>query len=200
VESRKWLINDVRDGPRDRRPHGPRAIAALVAALAAALVAAAIAGCGGGSGESSTSTSASVSTTQTTSPQATTTSTDPTTTGSKSGSGGSGHGQTPQQSVNGVLTKAGPDNCVAGGGGSNVTEHFIHTAYGDTGGCINAQNEGAVAKSLGSYSQKITGSTATVQVRPVGGIYDGEKITVSLVMEDGGWKVDGLKSNAPVGP
>jgi hypothetical protein len=200
MESRKWLINDVPDGPGGRRPNGPRTIAALVAALAVALVAATIAGCGGGSSESSTSTSASVSTTQTTSPQATTTSTDPTTTGSTSGSGGSGHGQTPQQAVNGVLTKAGADNCVAGGGGSNVTEHFIHAAYGDTGGCIHAQNEGAVAKSLGSYSQKITGSTATAQVRPVGGIYDGEKITVSLVMEDGGWKVDGLKSNAPVGP
>jgi hypothetical protein len=193
VGSRKWLINDVPDRLGDRRTNGARTIAAVVAALAATLVAAAIAGCGGGG--SSTSTSASVSTTPTTSTHTTPTTSTATSTGG--GSGGAGHGQTPQQAVNGVLTKVGPDNCVAGG---NVTEHYIHAAYGDTGGCIRAQNKGAAAKSLDSYSQKITGNTGTVEVRPVGGIYDGEKITVLLVKEDGGWKVDALKSNAPVGP
>jgi hypothetical protein len=198
VGSRKWLINDVPDGPGDRRPNGPRAIAAVVAALAATLLAAAIAGCGGGGSESSTSTSAATTTQAST--QARTTSTGSITTRGTNGSGGAGHGQTPQQAVNGVLIKVGPDNCVAGGGSSNVTEHYIHAAYGDTGGCIRAQNKGAAAKSLDSYSQKITGNTGTVEVRPVGGIYDGEKITVLLVKEDGGWKVDALKSNAPVGP
>jgi len=86
------------------------------------------------------------------------------------------------------------------GPGTNVTEHYVHAAYGDTAGCIRAQNQGAAAKSLGSYSEKIAGNAATVGVRPVGGIYDGEKLTVSLVREDGTWKVDGIKSNAPVGP
>jgi hypothetical protein len=195
------LINDVPDGPGDRRTNGPRAIAALVAALAAPLVAAAIAGCGGGGSESSTSTSASVSTTSTTSAPAKSTTTGTDTTG-QAGSGKSQQGRgTPHQTVNAVLTSVGPANCAAGiVSSANVTEHFVHAAYGNTGGCIRAQNRGAVAKSLGSYTQETNGNTATVKVRPVGGIYDGEKLTVSLVKEDGSWKVDGLKSNAPVGP
>jgi hypothetical protein len=41
---------------------------------------------------------------------------------------------------------------------------------------------------------------AAAKVVPKGGLYDGDKITVSLVKEDGTWKVDSLKSNAPVGP
>ena len=31
-------------------------------------------------------------------------------------------------------------------------------------------------------------------------VYDGEKITVSLIKNGPGWQVDGIKSNAPVGP
>jgi hypothetical protein len=39
-----------------------------------------------------------------------------------------------------------------------------------------------------------------VRVRPSGGVYDGERITVSLVREGGEWKIDALHSNVPVGP
>jgi hypothetical protein len=81
-----------------------------------------------------------------------------------------------------------------------VTEHYVRVAYGDIGGCIQAQAHGAVAKSLGSYQEHKNGDRATVMVRPSGGVYDREKLTVSLVKEDGSWKVDSLKSNAPVGP
>jgi hypothetical protein len=195
------LIKDVPDGPGDRRPDGPRTIATLVAALAATLLAATIAGCGGEGGESSTGTGASVSTATTSSSQAKSTTTGTRTTG-QSGSGKSQHsGGTPHQTVNSVLTSVGPANCAAGiVPSANVTEHFVHAAYGDTGGCIRAQNQGAVARSLGSYTQETNGSAATVKVRPVGGVYDGEKLTVSLVKEDGSWKVDSMKSNAPVGP
>ncbi len=194
------MINDVPDGPGDRRPDRPRTATTLAAALAATLLTAAVAGCGGGGGESSTGTSASVSTT-TSSSQAKSTTTGTPTTG-QSGSGKSQHGGgTPHQTVNALLTSVGPANCAAGiVPSANVTEHFVHSAYGDTGGCIRAQSQGAVAKSLRSYTQETNGNTATVTVRPVGGIYDGEKLTVSLVKEDGGWKVDNLKSNAPVGP
>jgi hypothetical protein len=194
------LINDVPDGRGDRPPHRPRTAAPLHAALAAALLTAAVAGCGGGGGEGSAtgSTGASVRTATQASTQATT-GTTTTTAGGNGGSGAAAHGQTPQQAVTGVLARAEPDNCLARPG-TDVTEHYIHVAYGDTAGCIRAQNEGAVAHSLGAYSEKITGSTATVEVRPAGGIYDGEKLTVSLVKEDGRWKVDAIKSNAPVGP
>jgi hypothetical protein len=193
------LINDVPDGPRDRRTHGPRTAAPLVAALATAFIAAAIAGCGGG--ESSTSTSASVTTTPGAPSHTTSTSTNPGSTGGNKGPRPGQHNPTPKDSVTAVLTRVTPRDCLAGmTRATNVTAHFVHAAYGDVQGCIHALNQGAVAKSLGSYSEKVAGNTATVEVRPVGGIYDGEKLTVSLVKEDGSWKVDSMKSNAPVGP
>jgi hypothetical protein len=55
-------------------------------------------------------------------------------------------------------------------------------------------------KHFRAYKADIESSQATVTLRPVGGLYDGEKLTVSLVKENGDWKVDELKSNAPVGP
>ena len=100
-----------------------------------------------------------------------------------------------------VLTSVTPDNCTGGTAGTaNVTAHYVHAAYGDLKGCIRAQAQGAVARSLDSYRQAINGDKATVEVRPVGGTYDGEQLTVSLVQGDGHWQVDSLKSNAPVGP
>jgi hypothetical protein len=41
---------------------------------------------------------------------------------------------------------------------------------------------------------------ASVKAVASGGVYHGEKLTVSLVKEQNAWHVDGLKSNAPVGP
>lgn len=193
------MINDVPQGPGDRRAHGPRTTASLVAALAAPLLAAAIAGCGGGSGASSTSIATSAGTP-----------TPPSTQSSTPGSGGAATvgngtqrpGQTPKQTVNAVLTSVGPANCGASTevSAGNVTAHYVQAAYGDVKGCIRSQAQRAAAKSLRSYQEQVNGDKATVEVRPVGGIYDGEKLTVSLVKEDGGWKVDELKSNAPVGP
>jgi hypothetical protein len=53
---------------------------------------------------------------------------------------------------------------------------------------------------MGQASASTGTATATVKVVPHGGVYDGEKLTVSLIKEDQDWKVDSLKSNAPVGP
>jgi hypothetical protein len=58
----------------------------------------------------------------------------------------------------------------------------------------------SVSKSLGSYEEHVNGDRATVMLRPSDGTYDGDKITVSLIRVDGIWKLDALKSNAPVGP
>jgi hypothetical protein len=81
-----------------------------------------------------------------------------------------------------------------------VTEHYLRVAYGGRAGCVKAVSPSSAAKSLGSLQIDVTGDKATVTAHPVGGIYDGEKLTASLVKEDGSWNVDGLKSNAPVGP
>lgn len=82
-----------------------------------------------------------------------------------------------------------------------MTPHYLRSAYGGLQGCIKAGSpSSAVANGFRSYEDHTEGKRATVIVRPQGGLYDGEKLTVSLVQEDGSWKVDELKSNAPVGP
>jgi hypothetical protein len=39
-----------------------------------------------------------------------------------------------------------------------------------------------------------------VKIVPKGGVYSGEKLTVTMVKEGDDWKIDAVKSNAPVGP
>ncbi len=192
MESRKWLINDVPDGPGDRRPNGPRTIAALVAALATALLTAAFAGCGGGS---STSTSASVSTTRSTSTQTPPTSS--TTISTTATVKEANHPPTPAAAVRLLLLSSTPQT---GCSSDVVTQHYLRAAYGGRGACLKAVSSKNAAKSLGAVGTSITGGTAMVTVHPVGGIYDGEKITVSLIKNGAAWQVDGIKSNAPVGP
>jgi hypothetical protein len=195
MESRKWLINDVPDGPGDRRPNGPRTIAAPVAALATALLTAAFAGCGGGGSESSTSTSASVSTTRSTSAQ--TPSTSRTTISTTATVKEANHPPTPTAAVRLLLLSPTPQTACSS---DVVTQHYLRAAYGGRGACLKAVSSKNAAKSLGAVGTRITDVTAMVTVHPVGGIYDGEKITVSLIKNGAGWQVDGIKSNAPVGP
>jgi len=191
------LISDVRDGPSDRGPHGARAIAALVAALAAALLAGAFAGCGGGGSEGSSSTGASVSTTSSASTPATSATSSTTSGGSTQTVKTANHPQTPTAAVKLLLLSS---NARTGCSGDVVTSHYLEAAYGGRRACVEALTSGDAAKSLGALQSKVTGNMATVVVHPAGGLYDGEKITVSLVGGAGGWQVDGIKSNAPVGP
>jgi hypothetical protein len=81
-----------------------------------------------------------------------------------------------------------------------VTERYLRRAYGGHEGCVKAQASGSAANALRSYRARIYSDTATVRVRPSGGVYDGERITVSLVREGRDWKIDALHSNVPVGP
>jgi len=186
------LINDVPDGPGDRRPNGPRTIAALVAALATALLTAAFAGCGGGS---STSTSASVSTTRSTSTQTPPTSS--TTISTTAAVKEANHPPTPTAAVRLLLLSSTPQT---GCSSDVVTQHYLRAAYGGRGACLKAVSSKNAAKSLAAVGTRIIDGTVMVTVHPVGGIYDGEKITVSLIKNGAGWQVDGIKSNAPVGP
>lgn len=160
----------------------------------------AVTGCGGGDGEES-STSA-----PTSSPPSTISSTS-TTTGSSTISSGGGEttttGQIGQghrsvrQTVNAVLMSADPAQAC---NDELVTERYLEVAFGGREGCEQAVSPQSVSKSLGAYEEHINGDRATVTLHPSDGTYDGDKITVSLVRLDGNWKVDSLKSNAPVGP
>jgi hypothetical protein len=192
------LINDVPDGPGDRRPDGPRTAAALVLAVAATLLVAAIAGCGGGGSEGSAATGASVSTSGTTPTQtASTRSTISTTTGPTVAAKAPTRPATPGAAAKLLLLSSNPRT---GCSSDVVTSRYLKVAYGGRSGCVEALTPGSAARSLGSIQSDVHGDKATVTAHPVGGIYDGEKITVSLIGADAGWRVDGIKSNAPVGP
>jgi hypothetical protein len=81
-----------------------------------------------------------------------------------------------------------------------VTARYLRVAYGDRQGCVQAVSPESAPQSLGPYEQRVNGDRARVKLHPSDGTYDGDKITVTLVQQDGAWKVDALKSNAPVGP
>jgi hypothetical protein len=170
-----------------------------VLAIAFAL---AVAGCGGGGDEGSSTTSTNDSTS--TSTQSTSTESGSTTStggGSTIGQGGQTH-TTIRQAVDAVLLSADPEKAC---GSDYVTQHYLKSAYGGKQGCVQGQSSRTAANSL-RISEMIPLDTAApppraaVDLVPDGGLYDGEKITVSLVKEDDSWKVDELKSNAPVGP
>jgi hypothetical protein len=133
--------------------------------------------------------------TQTTAPKSTTT------TGGSNG-GQAGQRLTVPQVIEAVLTSSDPATVC---GADYVTQHYLSAAYGGKQGCIQAQDPKNAAasvqiKHLQAPDPTFTPLTSKGTVIPQGGLYDGEKLTISLVQEDGTWKVDALKSNAPVGP
>jgi hypothetical protein len=194
---RKWLINDVSERSGNRHRHRAGAAALALAAIAGV----ALVGCGGGGGSSTTGTAA-------TSPGAatTTTPTQGTTTaaggssGNVFGGGGAAKGHTVADALNAVLTSGDPAKAC---GTDYVTEHYLTTAYGGKQGCVHAQSSGSAARSVdiqGLAGGSSEAGTASVKVVPKGGVYSGENLVVSLVKEGQDWKIDSLKSNAPVGP
>jgi hypothetical protein len=111
-----------------------------------------------------------------------------------------------RQAVDAVLVSADPNMAC---GTSYVTDHYLEKAFGGKQGCVRAQSPKSAASSVRLNDVElraiVSGTNppprhASVKAVPDGGLYGGDEITVSLVREDGGWKVDALKSNAPVGP
>jgi hypothetical protein len=166
--------------------------------VVSAVTSAALAGCGGGGGGGSTSTATTSAGASggTTSGQSGTT-----TAGFPFGSGGGvAKGHTVSGVLDAVLTSGDPDKAC---GTNYVTERYLSTAYGGEQGCEQATKPQSAADSVDI--QGVAGGSAkpgsvSVKVVPHGGVYDGEKITVSLVKEGPEWKIDSLNSNAPVGP
>jgi hypothetical protein len=94
-----------------------------------------------------------------------------------------------------VLTTDGtPDQAC----GSYVTENFIETSYGGEQNCIAAREGAALARSISVGPGDDELSTHIVVV-PTGGPYDGAKVEVELV-EDDGYRVDALDAHVPAGP
>jgi hypothetical protein len=155
---------------------------------------ASVSGCGGG-GEGGTTGDAGASvrtTTETTSAASTTT-----TTATKGAIPDVHHPTSPTAAVRLLLLSS---DARAVCSSDLVTSHYLRAAYGGREACLNAVSSKNTAQSLRTASTRITDGTATVTVTPAGGLYDGEKITVSLTRSGSGWKVDAIRSNAPVGP
>jgi hypothetical protein len=86
--------------------------------------------------------------------------------------------------------------------GEAMTESFLRTAYGDRGGCIAARDPETLAdrRTTGVRAVEVDGQRATAIARPQGGTYDGERLDVGLRRAEGGWRVDRLSADIPVGP
>ncbi len=81
-----------------------------------------------------------------------------------------------------------------------ATATYVNTTFGSRPGCAKSTVPESAATSVVVTQIDIKGSKASATAKPSGGPSDGETIKVKLVREDGAWKVDSLKSNAPVGP
>lgn len=189
------MISDVihvRRGRRVRRTGASLAVLGLVAGVA-------LAGCGGGGGTGTSATTA----TSGGGPATSTTAQGSTTSGSGSANpfgGGAAKGHSVSDALDAVLTSGDPKQACST---DFVTEQYLSSAYGDAEGCAKAVTPKSAAQSVdiqGLEGGSGQSGTATVKVLAHGGVYDGEKITVTLVKDGQDWKVDSLKSNAPVGP
>jgi hypothetical protein len=83
-----------------------------------------------------------------------------------------------------------------------VTSRYVSVAYGSEQGCAQAVTSGAPASSVRAKSILADLNTGTAKWTGVasGGPNNGEKLEVTLVQEGGGWRVDSVESNVPVGP
>jgi hypothetical protein len=173
--------------------------------IAAALVLASLAvGCGGGD----EATAPGTITVSTSVPASSTTTSTATTTAAPDAGGAVGSGTEQPQPGSGsgapnaaiaaaaVLTVGGTPQQACG---TFVTEAFIRTAYGGEENCIAARRPEALARSILVGPDGDANSTR-ITVVPDGGPYDGVKVVVDLVEEDGGFRVDGLDANVPAGP
>ena len=101
------------------------------------------------------------------------------------------------KTLEGVL--AGSDPVAACG--ELVTERFLRRSYGDASGCEAALKGAEAAKDAGVEDLVVLpDSVAQARARPRGGIYAGQKLRAELVLDEGTWKLDSLRSNVPVGP
>jgi hypothetical protein len=81
-----------------------------------------------------------------------------------------------------------------------VTRRYVQRSYGSAAGCRAGQDEQSAPEVVTFEGFEIGASRARGVVRFQGGVYDGEKGDVELVLEDGRWKLDSLRVDVPPGP
>jgi hypothetical protein len=81
-----------------------------------------------------------------------------------------------------------------------ATKRYVEATFGDRGGCVQSTVPASAATSVKVTAIRISDETARAVAIPTGGPSGGERIRVELVRAGPVWKVDVLRSNAPVGP
>ena len=166
--------------------------APLLAVLAAAL-GMALSGCGA---DEETSTSSNPLTAS----QASTAATTQRTASTPAAAGGVEAELSPEAQVDlaikGVLASAAPDLACR----RYATLSYVKQTFGSRSGCVQSTVPASAAESVKVTKIEISGDKATAKAVPTGGPSGGETIEVKLVRQGGIWKVDSLRSNAPVGP
>jgi hypothetical protein len=81
-----------------------------------------------------------------------------------------------------------------------ATDRFLAAAFGDRAGCEAAQGARSAADAVRVRTVRQEEDAALAVAVPVGGPNDRERLRVELVLEEGGWLIDGIRSDAPVGP
>lgn len=85
--------------------------------------------------------------------------------------------------------------------GQLVTQRYVKRAFGGRRGCVNGQTAATRAARIRVGAVVISPeAVASASVRASGGIFAGERLRAELVLQDGTWKLDSLRSNVPVGP
>jgi hypothetical protein len=159
-------------------------------ALGVAVVVLAFAGCGGGGASTTSSPPARATTTSTGSGQQST----------APPSGGGGNPVARADAIEAAIQGAFASRDTSSACRRYVTDGYVKQAYGGESGCEAAVRGGIAARSVRVKSLRHDRMSATAKAVPHGGPNSGATLTVSLVFESGGWKVDSAKANVPVGP
>lgn len=101
-----------------------------------------------------------------------------------------------RRAVEGFLSSTDPAVVCA----ETVTMGFLREGFGDRNGCLDAQTSGSAADSVEITGIDAQARSARVVAVPAGGPNDGERLKIDLVRDGPTWRIDGIRSNVPVGP
>jgi hypothetical protein len=80
------------------------------------------------------------------------------------------------------------------------TTRLLQRSYGGLEGCRAALSSGGSARSVEIQRTQPEGKFALVVAVPHGGPSSGEKLAISLLKENGRWRLEAIHSNVKVGP
>lgn len=81
------------------------------------------------------------------------------------------------------------------------SQELLEAAYGDLRGCLNGRAPEGLADSVKGFGTiEVSGDTASAEVVPDGGLYDGETMEIEAVRDGEDWRIDLFVADLPVGP